>query len=100
MAARGEIKSPEVQPETPASLGGNSESIRRKKLGIYFLESDDRRTAFGGGYVGGTTPVNIHGKPIPDLSKTGGWIAAFFIFGKQYLSCAWFSLRKKNSFDC
>lgn len=99
MAARGEIKSPEVQPETPASLGGNSESIRRKKLGIYFLESDDRRTAFGGGYVGGTTPVNIHGKPIPDLSKTGGWIAAFFIFGKRYLSCAWFSLRKKNSFE-
>lgn len=82
MAAR-EIKSPEVQPETPASLGGNSESFRRKKLGIYFLESDDRRTAFGGGYVGGTTPVNIHGKPIPDLSKTGGWVAAFFIFGNE-----------------
>ena len=97
MAAR-EIKSPEVQAETPASLG-NSESVKRKKLGIYFLESDDRRTAFGGGYVGGTTPVNIHGKPIPDLSKTGGWIAAFFIFGKQDLSCSWFSVRKKNSFE-
>ena len=72
-----EIKSPEVE------MGGNSDhSFRRKKLGIYFIESDDRRTALGGGYVGGTSPVNIRGKPIPDLSKTGGWIAAFFIFGK------------------
>jgi len=60
-----EIKSPEVQ------LGGNSTPKRgSKKLGIYFLESDDRRTAFGRGYsggVGGATPVNIHGKPIPPL---------------------------------
>lgn len=60
---------------------------RRKKLGLYFLESDDRRmSALGGGYTpGGTTPVNIHGKPLPDykMSKTGGWIAAFFIFGNE-----------------
>lgn len=76
-----EIKSPEVQ------LGGNSDpKLSSKKLGIYFLESDDRRTAFGRGYnggIGGATPVNIHGKPIPDISKTGGWIAALFIFGNE-----------------
>lgn len=77
-----EIKSPEVRPE---QLDRESESLRRKKLGVYFVESDDRRTAFGRGYTGpgGTTPVNILGKPIADLSKTGGWIAAFFIFGSQ-----------------
>lgn len=77
-----EIQSPEDGVETPTVLDGNSNSIHGKKLGIYFIESDDRRTAFGRGYTGGTTPVNIHGKPIPDLSKTGGWIAAFFIFGR------------------
>ncbi|KAG9447238.1 hypothetical protein H6P81_013366 [Aristolochia fimbriata] len=60
-----------------------STTTRRKKLGIYFAESDERRTSIGGGYVGGTTPVNIRGKPITDLSKTGGWIAAFFIFGNE-----------------
>ncbi|KAM7483994.1 hypothetical protein LguiA_000003 [Lonicera macranthoides] len=77
-----EIKSPEVLPETFASINDNSTG--RKKLGMYFIESDDRHTAFGGGYTGGgTTPVNIHGKPITDLSKTGGWIAAFFIFGNE-----------------
>ncbi|KAK7853861.1 protein NRT1/ PTR FAMILY 6.1 isoform X1 [Quercus suber] len=78
-----EIQSPENGVETPTVLDGNSDSIHRKKLGIYFIESDDMRTAFGRGYTGGTTPVNIHGKPIPDLSKTGGWIAAFFIFGNE-----------------
>lgn len=78
-----EIQSPENGVETPTVLDGNSDSLHRKKLGIYFIESDDRRTAFGRGYTGGTTPVNIHGKPIPDLSKTGGWIAAFFIFGNE-----------------
>ncbi|XP_010250500.1 PREDICTED: protein NRT1/ PTR FAMILY 6.1 [Nelumbo nucifera] len=78
-----EIKSPGDFPETPARLGGISDSFHRKKLGMYFIESDDRRTAMGGGYVGGTTPVNIRGKPITDLSKTGGWIAAFFIFGNE-----------------
>ncbi|KAI4340617.1 hypothetical protein MLD38_025433 [Melastoma candidum] len=40
-------------------------------------------TAFGRGYTGGTTPVNLRGKPISDLSKTGGWIAALFIFCEQ-----------------
>ena len=77
-----EIQSPEDGVESPTVLDGNSDSIHRKKLGMYFIESDDRRTAFGRGYTGGTTPVNIHGKPIPDLSKTGSWIAAFFIFGR------------------
>ncbi|XP_039034979.1 LOW QUALITY PROTEIN: protein NRT1/ PTR FAMILY 6.1-like [Hibiscus syriacus] len=76
-----EIKSPEDLLQTPASLDldGNS----RKKLEVFFIESENRRTAFGRGYIGGTTPVNIHGKPIADLSKTGGWIAAFFIFGNE-----------------
>lgn len=83
-SASKEIKSPELVPGTPPSFQPNSESQKRKKLGIYFIESDDRRTAFGGGYMGaagGATPVNIHGKPISNLSKTGGWVAAFFIFG-------------------
>lgn len=81
----GEIKSPETLPETPTNFSANAGTISRKKLGVYFIESDDRRTAFGGGYIGGTTPVNIHGKRITDLSKTGGWAAAFFIFGKPFL---------------
>ncbi|KAK6930731.1 Proton-dependent oligopeptide transporter family [Dillenia turbinata] len=90
----GEIKSFEESVETPppTSFGGtanscamSSDSFPRKKLEIYFVESDDRRRAFGGVYTTtrGTTPVNIHGKPITDLSKTGGWIAAFFIFGNE-----------------
>ncbi|XP_027153906.1 protein NRT1/ PTR FAMILY 6.1 [Coffea eugenioides] len=80
MAGATEIASPEVLPDDISS----SDSLRRKKLGIYFIESDDRRTAFSGGYVGGgSTPVNIHGKPISILSSTGGWIAAFFIFGNE-----------------
>jgi hypothetical protein len=73
-----EIKSPEVpQQGTPCT------SMSRKKLGIYFIESEDRRMALGRGYTRGSTPVNIHGKSIAvdHLSKTGGWIAAFFIFG-------------------
>lgn len=69
-----EIKSPEAR-------GIRSSSVQRKKLEVFFMESDDRRTAFGRGYTGGTTPVNLRGKPISDLSTTGGWIAAFFIFG-------------------
>lgn len=83
----GEIRSPGSLPGTPAAsmnLTANPEPFRRKKLEVFFIESDDRRTAFGRGYTGGTTPVNIHRKPIPDLSKTGGWIAAFFIFGKRF----------------
>ncbi|KAJ7980523.1 Major facilitator superfamily protein [Quillaja saponaria] len=82
-----EIKSPEgiLEQQTPANLDGNFDSVKRKKLNVYFIESDDRRTAFGRGYTGGSTPVDIHGKPIPDLSnsRTGGWIAAFFIFGNE-----------------
>ncbi|XVF44311.1 hypothetical protein PTKIN_Ptkin02bG0110000 [Pterospermum kingtungense] len=78
-----EIKSPEDASETAAGLDEVSESVHRKKLGVFFIESDNRRTAFGRGYTGGTTPVDIHGKPIADLSKTGGWIAAFFIFGNE-----------------
>ncbi|KAF8020961.1 hypothetical protein BT93_G1395 [Corymbia citriodora subsp. variegata] len=88
-----EIKSPECLPESQASASAsvsasaavnvNSESFRRKRLGVFFIESDDRRTAFGRGYTGGNTPVNIRGKPIADLTKTGGWIAAFFIFGNE-----------------
>eukprot|EP01018_Ginkgo_biloba_P014125 Gb_30346 [translate_table: standard] len=31
----------------------------------------------------GTTPVNIRGKPIKNLSGTGGWVASCFIFGNE-----------------
>lgn len=78
-----EIKSPEDLVAKSAKLDWNSDSFQRKRLGIFFAESDDRQTAIGGGYIGGTSPVNIRGKPITDLSKTGGWIAAFFIFGNE-----------------
>ncbi|OMO87742.1 Proton-dependent oligopeptide transporter family [Corchorus capsularis] len=79
-----EIKSPEDLHQTPANLDGiSAESVHRKKLGVFFIESDNRRTPLGRGYTGGTTPVNIHGKPIANLSKTGGWVAAFFIFGNE-----------------
>jgi hypothetical protein len=74
-----EIKSPVSVPETP----GSSSVHHRKQLSVFFIESDNRRLALGRGYTGGTTPVNIHGKPIANLSKTGGWIAAFFIFGNE-----------------
>ncbi|KAL3818749.1 hypothetical protein ACJIZ3_004654 [Penstemon smallii] len=80
-----EIKSPEVRPATPVNLV-EDQCQKRKRLGVYFLESDDRRTALGGGYtVGGATPVNIRGKPLSEftMSKTGGWVAAFFIFGNE-----------------
>lgn len=80
MAGAKEIKSPEV---LPSSSEDQSKSHRSQKLGMYFIESDDRRSALSGGYVGGATPVNIHGKRISNLSKTGGWIAAFFIFGNE-----------------
>lgn len=78
-----EIKSPEgpLQGTPPQDT-----SMSRKKLGIYFIESEDRRMTFGRGYTAGSTPVDIHGKSIVDLSKTGGWIAAVFIFGKVYHS--------------
>uniref|UniRef100_A0A2P2KZ57 Putative peptide/nitrate transporter n=1 Tax=Rhizophora mucronata TaxID=61149 RepID=A0A2P2KZ57_RHIMU len=79
----GEIKSTECLQETTAAVDGKSDSAPSKKLGIYFMESDNRRMRFGRSYTGGTTPVNIRGKPISDLSKTGGWIAALFIFGNE-----------------
>ena len=88
MASR-EIKSPEPLPDpvTPVSVEAPQQ---RKRLGLYFLESDDRRTALGGGYTGGATPVSIRGKPLSELSvsKTGGWLAAFFIFGNRKI-CTW-----------
>ncbi|KAG0485781.1 hypothetical protein HPP92_009630 [Vanilla planifolia] len=88
MASR-EIRSPESLPARSAASVTVAESCMdtsgRKKLGLYFLESDERRfpAVIGGGYVGGTTPVTLRGKPIGDISKTGGWIAAFFIFGNE-----------------
>ncbi|XP_062191078.1 protein NRT1/ PTR FAMILY 6.1-like [Phragmites australis] len=85
-AAAKEIKSPEV-------LTSSLSSMQRKKLGAHFVESDERRfsggkRALGGDYdpppsAAGTTPVNIRGEPIADLSRTGGWVAAFFIFGNE-----------------
>jgi hypothetical protein len=36
----------------------------------------------------GYTPVDIRGRPLLDLSKTGGWRAAFFIFGACFGFCA------------
>jgi hypothetical protein len=35
----------------------------------------------------GYTPVDIRGRPLLDLSKTGGWRAAFFIFGACFGFC-------------
>lgn len=78
-----EIKS----PAEGSQQGTPGNSLRRKKLAIYFIESEDRRMAFGRGYTAGSTPVDIHGKSIVDLSKTGGWIAAFFIFGIYIIMC-------------
>lgn len=88
-----EIRSPDFLPErypAVATAVGSVQDDRRKKLGAHFLESDERRfpAAIGGGYVsGGTTPVTLRGKPIEDLSKTGGWVAAFFIFGSFLKLC-------------
>lgn len=82
-----EIRSPgdQVLGTSTPTQGMSSDTPKRKKLGIYFIESDDRRKALGGGYTVGSTPVNIHKKPMSDadLSKTGGWVAAFFIFGNE-----------------
>ncbi|KAH0449386.1 hypothetical protein IEQ34_020078 [Dendrobium chrysotoxum] len=83
-----EIRSPDSLPERSHAAvveDGSVQAARRKKLGLHFLESDERRfpAAISGGYVGGTTPVTLRGKPIEDLSKTGGWVAAFFIFGNE-----------------
>ena len=62
----------------------SSMSLQRKKLGSHFLESDERRFA-GAPNAVGTTPLDIRGAPIPerDLPRTGGWTAAFFIFGNE-----------------
>ncbi|KAI4336440.1 hypothetical protein L6164_014969 [Bauhinia variegata] len=76
MSSSIEIKSPEGERK--------GSPVSRKKLGIHFIESEDRRMALGYGYTGGgSTPVDIHGKPVAHLSNTGGWIAAFFIFGNE-----------------
>jgi solute carrier family 15 (peptide/histidine transporter), member 3/4 len=74
----------EIQSPEPVVSEAIRDISHRKKLSIHFAESDERRFpwAIGGEYVaGGATPVTIRGKPIEDLSKTGGWVAAFFIFG-------------------
>lgn len=88
----------ELEAPPPPAAVANKEikspaSLQRKKLGAHFMESDERRfsrasrTPLGGGYeppsAAGTTPVNIRGEPIADLSRTGGWVAAFFIFGNE-----------------
>ncbi|RDY14767.1 Protein NRT1/ PTR FAMILY 6.1, partial [Mucuna pruriens] len=78
------MDSSEIKSPAEGSLQGTpGTSMNRKKLAIYFIESEDRRMTFGRGYTAGSTPVDIHGKSIVDLSKTGGWIAAFFIFGNE-----------------
>ncbi|XP_048561792.1 protein NRT1/ PTR FAMILY 6.1 [Triticum urartu] len=78
--AKKEIKSPPPPPLTMSSL-----SLQRKKLGSHFLESDERRRFYGASAAIGTTPLDIRGAPIPerDLARTGGWVAAFFIFGNE-----------------
>ncbi|XP_051186286.1 protein NRT1/ PTR FAMILY 6.1 [Lolium perenne] len=74
-----EIKSPQPMASTT--------SLQRKKLGSHFLASDERRFAAAAGAPNaiGTTPLDIRGAPIPerDLPRTGGWVAAFFIFGNE-----------------
>ncbi|ERN06095.1 protein NRT1/ PTR FAMILY 6.1 [Amborella trichopoda] len=73
-----------IRPSTPLNLGkgdGVLSSSQRKKLEAFFAESDERD--LGRGMAVGTTPVDIRGNPIRDFSKTGGWIAAFFIFGNE-----------------
>ncbi|XP_037411451.1 protein NRT1/ PTR FAMILY 6.1-like isoform X2 [Triticum dicoccoides] len=73
--------------KSPAPLA-SSLSLQRKKLGSHFLESDERRRFYGAtssAAAVGTTPLDIRGLPIPerDLPRTGGWVAAFFIFGNE-----------------
>lgn len=84
-----EMGSREIRSAEDQVLGTSTptDTAKRIKLGMYFIESDDRRRALGGGYTVGSTPVNIHKKPMSeaDLSKTGGWISAFFIFGRVIL---------------
>ncbi|KAF3319860.1 protein NRT1/ PTR FAMILY 6.1 isoform X3 [Carex littledalei] len=76
----------EIQSPEPVVSEAISHISHRKKLSIHFADSDERQFpwAIGGEYVaGGTTPVTIRGKPIENLSQTGGWVAAFFIFGNE-----------------
>lgn len=78
-----------IPPPTPTPTPDKNKKQQKKKqkLGMFFVESDNNNrlsSPFAAGYTTlGTTPVNIHGKPITDLSKTGGWLAAFFIFGNE-----------------
>ncbi len=52
----------------------------------------------------GFSPVDVRGRPLLDLSKTGGWRAAFFIFGMSILNKAQLSgtslllLREEDDF--
>ncbi|KAH8965622.1 hypothetical protein BDL97_04G126600, partial [Sphagnum fallax] len=52
----------------------------------------------------GFSPVDVRGRPLLDLSKTGGWRAAFFIFGMSILNKAHLSgtslllLREEDDF--
>lgn len=105
-------------------------AAEKKNLEGRFMESDERKMLGGrrergrrgsevegldegsggdddddGGVGMGTTPVNLKGEPILDLKGTGGWIAAFFIFGNDAVfvfnrlfvvfflfACVWFPL--------
>ncbi|CAM0950624.1 unnamed protein product [Alopecurus aequalis] len=78
------VSTPKEEIKSP--LMASSMSLQRKKLGSHFLESDERRfTPAGAPNAVGTTPLDIRGAPIPerDLARTGGWVAAFFIFGNE-----------------
>lgn len=89
MESSKEILSPECPPVgSMAICAGEATATRRQNLQFHFAQSDERQfKGIGGDYVaGGATPVNIWGKPIDDLSKTGGWVAAFFIFGMDFHS--------------
>ncbi|KAG6528438.1 protein NRT1/ PTR FAMILY 6.1-like [Zingiber officinale] len=82
------ILSRECAPVGSLAIGAGEETAtptRQQDLQFHSAQSDESRfKGIGGDYVaGGTTPVNIWGKPIDDLPKTGGWVAAFFIFGNE-----------------
>ncbi|RZR76265.1 hypothetical protein BHM03_00000948 [Ensete ventricosum] len=82
-----EILSQECTSARSPADGRMESVVGRSNLQFHFSHSDERRL---GGIdrtfvANGTTPVNLWGKPIDNLSKTGGWIAAFFIFGTRFL---------------
>ncbi|KAL5227668.1 hypothetical protein ABZP36_015933 [Zizania latifolia] len=54
-------------------------AVNRKKLASHFVDNDHRYSASG------TTPVDIRGDAMSEakLSRTGGWLAALFIFGNE-----------------